>query len=253
MRTSAFAAAFVITATLVSSVRAEDDFSALLADLTFSDAPAAAEPLAVAASEPAEELKPVPALELPAASPSSIDISEMLESSEPIAAPLVALQDPVPSPKSATNPNVVDFNTAFALQSQSPSVSGQPSVSGHPSVSGQLAGHRLHSAGCQTGCDQRANCGGGVICRPRTKPNLPSSTLLQYFRSDACYTNVWDGYQRKCPSCHKHIHGTCDCFNRNLHANCGEVLPCAPNACCGPAGCGDCVTADCANCDVTCD
>lgn len=243
MRTSAFAAAFVVTATFLSSVTAEDDFSALLADLTFSDAPAAAEPLAVTRSQPAEELQPVPALELPPIPSNSFGTSGMVESSDPIAAPRVALQDPVPSPvlspvPSRTSTNVVDFNAAFALQTPS---------APRPSAAGQLAGHHLHSGGCQTGCSEGSNCVGGVICRPRTVPNLPSSTLLQYFRSDACYTNVWDGYQRKCPSCHKHIHGTCDCFNRNLNANCGEVLPCAPS------GCGECVTSDCASCDVTCD
>jgi hypothetical protein len=54
MRTSAVAVAIVVFSTVVYSVSAEDDFSALLADLTFTDAPGVAEPLSKAAAEPVE-------------------------------------------------------------------------------------------------------------------------------------------------------------------------------------------------------
>ena len=60
MRTSAFSAAILTLATFASSVSANDDFSALLADLSFGDAPSLSEPLAVAEEDTVADLKPVP-------------------------------------------------------------------------------------------------------------------------------------------------------------------------------------------------
>lgn len=65
-------------------------------------------------------------------------------------------------------------------------------------------------AGCDTGCDSNV-----ITCRPHMKPNLPYSTFYQYFRSNPCYSNVWDGYRQHCSVHHSHIHGTCDCFKKN--------------------------------------
>ncbi len=256
MRTSAVAVAIVAFSTVVYSVSAEDDFSALLADLTFTDAPGSAEPLAKASTEPVERLKPVHEFALPATAPAMVDLAEILESADletaaletddlemPVeletemkpSAPRIALQDPVPSESAAipsaprsTNQHF-DLNEAFALQSPSPAVPSR--VVGH---------QRLHTApaACGGGCDQSVGCDNGMVCRPRSSVNLPTSTLLQYFRSNPCYTNVWDGYQRKCAN-HSHLHGGCDCFRRNCHNDCGEVLECAP--------------ANCVKCDGTCD
>lgn len=253
MRTSAVAVAIVVFSTVVYSVNAEDDFSALLADLTFTDAPGVAEPLSKAAAEPIEELKPVPEFAMPATAPAMVDLSKILETADlenrdleqpaeletemNVSAPRIALQDPVPNkqPAISKSPSSTgqhfDLNEAFALQAPSPAVPSR--VVGHQGV------QTSHSA-CG-GCDQSVGCGNGMVCRPHSSVNLPTSTLLQYFRSNPCYTNVWDGYQRKCVH-HTHLHGTCDCFRRNCHDECGEVLECAP-----------CAPANCVKCDGTCD
>lgn len=250
MRISAVAVAIVVFSTGVYSVNAEDDFSALLADLTYTDAPGVAEPLSKAAAEPVEKLKPVPEFSMPATAPAMVDLVETLESADlanrdleqpaeleqemNVSALRIALQDPVPSeqPAISKSPSSTgqqfDLNEDFALQTPSPAVPSR--VVGH---------HHMHSAG--VGCDQSVGCGNGMVCCPHPIVNLPTSTLLQYFRSHPCYTNVWDGYQRKCTH-HTHLHGTCDCFQRNYHEECGEVLECAPWD-----------PANCVNCDGTCD
>jgi hypothetical protein len=222
MRTSAFAVAIVVAANLVSSVSAEDDFSALLADLTFTDPPAAARPLAAVPEETLQELRSVPAIQLPPTVPSKIDVFEMLENGDldtGLSGPQVALQDPVPSQPPAAP--LVDLDAVFALQAPP------------AELSGKVVGHRLHplSTDCQS-CSQPSACvESGIVCRPRTAVQLPTSSLRQYFRSDPCYTNLWDGYHRKC-SHHEHIHGICDCFNQRRMADCREVINSAPCTSC---------------------
>ena len=57
---------------------------------------------------------------------------------------------------------------------------------------------------CQT-CDSGRGCGHkknrirDTACIPYTVPRLPSSTFYQYWRTNACYTNVWDGFRNHCP------------------------------------------------------
>ncbi len=45
-------------------------------------------------------------------------------------------------------------------------------------------------------------CGAGSCqdsyCTPHTVPNLPTSSLRQYWRSSPCNTSVWDGYRVSC-------------------------------------------------------
>ena len=96
-------------------------------------------------------------------------------------------------------------------------------------------------------------CGGGKHSAPKRcvarKPvNLPSSSFRQYFRSNACYTNVWDGYSRECGKNHDCLHGDCDCHSkkqRGCLARGGVTLPPRPSC----HGCGGCD----AGCDVGCD
>ncbi|TWU42306.1 hypothetical protein [Novipirellula artificiosorum] len=106
------------------------------------------------------------------------------------------------------------------------------------------------SCGCGS-CAQRG-CGHPqeeYVMIPHRTPNLPSSSILQYFRSDACYTGLWDGYAqeraKQCAKHHKHIHGMCDCAARSaahkpldcslLRASPGSA-PCA----CRDPGCDSC-------------
>ena len=224
MRTSAITAILALS-TLTSTLSASDDFSALLADLSFGDAPSLNQPLAVA-GETVAELQPVP---------TGIVMPEMVESTppaqstpietglvesdpvEPVQSPQVALQDPI-----ATDPQPsdrVDLEEAFAMQ-------GMQTVKTEVPLQtvGHINGH----------CESQV-CDSVITCRPRTKPNLPSSTFYQYFRSNACNTNVWDGYQQKCCGSQKHTLGECDCFSKSGKS-------------CLSKGCNDC-----ASCDTGCD
>ncbi|MEM1069792.1 MAG: hypothetical protein AAGI63_12905 [Planctomycetota bacterium] len=267
MRTSAFAVAIVAASTLISAVQADDDFSALLADLTFTDAPAAAKPSSVAAQEVKSDLKPIPRIELPAAKPdlvADLDGFEMIESDQlATLAPEVSLQSPIPA-KAAPQ---VDLDAAFALQDPAPLATSTPApfVAASESapaplfnapqavpapvpaarVPSQVVGHQMHpmasncQGGCSGGCEPMHATSAPIMCRPRTPVNLPSSTLLQYFRSDVCHTNVWNGYHRKC--CDKsHLDGSI--FAPKSCAPCGEVIDCAP-----------CASSNCASCDGSCD
>ncbi len=232
MRTSALTSAFLTLATLASTASA-DDFSALLADLSFSDAPAPAltEPLAVAQEETVEQLKQVPTgltmPELVESTPQSEPIAEVAiappveESIEMESAPQVALKDPIPVSE-PTSDNV-DFDAVFATQ-------GVPAIG----VESKPVGHVFRQ------CDNQA-CDTGIECRPHVKPQLPKSSLYQYFRSDACHTNVWDGYQRHCGAHHKHAHGQCDCFEKSRNNGCHGLINTGGNC------------SDCGSCDALCD
>ncbi|MGI9472383.1 MAG: hypothetical protein ACR2NZ_12660 [Rubripirellula sp.] len=202
MRTSAFTASVFALATLANSVSANDDFSALLADLSFGDAPTLEEPLAQVQEIKVAELKPVP---------TGFSMPEMVEgtppaqvvSAKPPAAPQVALQDPIPESKPTPQ---IDLEAAFALQ--------DPGFT-EPSLQAQTVGFG------QSSC-LGDSCDHGVVCRPHMRPNLPTSTFLQYFRSHPCYSNVWDGYRYECGPHHKHLHGECNCLNGSCtgHGNC---------------------------------
>lgn len=210
MRTSALSVAILAVATFPAIASAEDDFSALLADLSFGNAPSINQPLSVAATAEPEELKKIeepsqveqlnplsaPAFTMPGMLES--DALEVANTAEVEPTPQVALQDPIPAsiPKSSEE---VDLDAAFALQDLKVA---------DTSVSSQAVGHHInHCEGY--GCDSL------YTCRPHVKPSLPSSTLYQYFRSDRCFANVWDGYRRVCGDSHKHLHGECDCFTHS--------------------------------------
>ncbi|MFG0262892.1 MAG: hypothetical protein ACF788_10925 [Novipirellula sp. JB048] len=78
--------------------------------------------------------------------------------------------------------------------------------------------------GCRHGCAAGAASDPGYVCQPHVTPNLPSSTLRQYFRGNPCHAHLWDGYaqerQQYCEKYHKHIHGRCECGHR------GQCEPC---------------------------
>ena len=200
MRISALTASVFALTTLANYVSANDDFSALLADLSFGDAPTLEKPLEKVEEIRVAELKPVP---------TGLSMPAMVESTPPsqvvpltpAAPPKVALQDPIPESEPTLQ---IDLEAAFALQDvglSDPAVKAKPVGFGQPNCLGDA-------------CDQ------GVVCRPHTPANLPTSTILQYFRSHPCYSNVWDGYRYDCGPHHKHLHGECDCFN-GKHSGCG--------------------------------
>ena len=101
-------------------------------------------------------------------------------------------------------------------------------------VNGNCAGGNCGNGNCGPGgcglgrglCNS-GRCGQGGYCTPHNTPNIPGSTLRQYWKSNACNCNVWDGYQNECkPPLSSRL--------TNLGRNGG----------CGGAGCGGC--ADCA-------
>ncbi len=85
---------------------------------------------------------------------------------------------------------------------------------------------------CASGSPSAAHCDVPVVCRPHHAPNLPPpSSMLQYFQSDNCYSDIWSGYaaerQKRCDKLHKHIHGTCDCFTKGKsHCGCQSHCGC---------------------------
>lgn len=52
-------------------------------------------------------------------------------------------------------------------------------------------------SGCSDGSCGNASCKEGV-CFPHRTPDLPGSSLRQYWRSSACNTGAWDGYRKSC-------------------------------------------------------
>lgn len=196
------ALALVLTA---SSVSAKNDFEALLGDLTFGEAPTENLTLDVAAQNAAETLKPAPAKSRGFTLPDALETKL-----EPANEPIVALKDPIPAtqPAQIDTPSV-DFETMFKQQDATDSALASE-------VTPVLVGHKLHARDVE--CCDTESCDDVIVCRPREVPSLPTSTILEYFRSNTCHTHIWDGYEQECRQyCgdhHKHIHGECDCFNK---------------------------------------
>ncbi len=204
MRTSAITAAVLALSIMAGTVNANDDFSALLADLSFGDAPSLSEPstesLTVVQEETLQDLMPLPA---------GMSMPGMLESTP--TAPECRCRRRHASARSSSRADgsrscfgssVRRLTWMPPLQSRKP----------RPYPPRRLA-ICMHGNNCETGA-----CGGyetTAYCRPRGMVNLPSSTFHQYFRSHPCYTNVWDGYGIYCGSHHKHLHGECDCFKQS--------------------------------------
>lgn len=212
MRTSAITAAVLALSVTAGALYANDDFSALLADLSFGDAPTLDSPpgesLTVVQEQTLQDLEPVPVgLMMPGMLESTPHVgsnpgpqdSDLAAIQSPV--PQVALMDPVPT---QVQTPVIDFDAAFVLQEV-------------PPVPVRTVGHHGNQGDCNDCGTQGMMVG---VCRPRNPVQLPASTLYQYFRSHPCYTNVWDGYGINCGSHHKHLHGECDCFKNSGHGDC---------------------------------
>jgi len=178
---SVIAFAFLVTVSTISTVKA-DDFSALLADLSFGDAPSLSD-------------TPTPNNTLTPTNP--LQSQQLRQAPTAFSMPAeVELQAPVASRSPVTNQpldDLVDFEAAFALQESK------------AGVSAQAVGHPFHQA-------KHGACDSEEVCIPHTAPNLPSSSFYQYFRSNKCNSHVWDGYRQRCRSANGHVNGTCDCF-----------------------------------------
>ncbi|MEL6105630.1 MAG: hypothetical protein AAFU85_06325 [Planctomycetota bacterium] len=109
--------------------------------------------------------------------------------------------------------------------------------------------NQVNAGACGTGCGSCQTCGTGhghkknrirdTPCVPYTVPRLPTSTFYQYWRTNACYTNVWDGYRNQCPR-------TLDLSIDEKKKGCSK---CASGACMAlPAG-WEAANASCDSCD----
>ncbi|MDA8744201.1 hypothetical protein N9N28_06165 [Rubripirellula amarantea] len=258
--------AFLLSFTTASA----DDLQTLLRDLSFSQPPAhglKATRLGVATMGVGEQLKPAPLHQA----------QQGFTLPDDQAPSYVTLKAPVAhSDQSLQVPNHFDANLAqqeLAEASDSVSANSVGFMKIHAACNSGCDGacdggcdsyepvrKRLRKPACEScvvlppdGCD--CGCGGHQsclskrhheeepkVCMPRREVNLPQSSLREYFRSNRCYTNVWDGYSQECGSHHKHIHGTCDCHIKKDRKSClggggcGEILPAQP---CGQAGCDD--------------
>ncbi|MGI9466848.1 MAG: hypothetical protein ACR2OA_06990 [Rubripirellula sp.] len=200
----------LILATLVSTATANDEIKRLLADLSFGDAMTsdAANPL----PEPA---KPVPQLAAPPVMEkvaiektppvSHFDafpaFSELVEAGPGLQLP------PESAPKAVLKEPVADVTPLTDINLSEVAVASPPKVALVQPIETKSVGHRHHSSTCEPRGYET-----GIVCRPRVSPTLPTSTFLQYFRGNPCYSNVWDGYRYDCGSHHAHINGECDCF-----------------------------------------
>jgi hypothetical protein len=222
----------LILATLVSSATANDEIKRLLADLSFGDAivddkadslsqrtKPASQPVAAPAMEKPVIEKPViekPVIEKPVIEKPVIEASKPASSiaalpafSELVAAGPGLQLPPEPEPKAVLAEPVPVTVPLMEIDPLKAADADLPSVVSIQPVETKSVGHRHHNSACEPYRYER-----GIVCMPRVSPNLPTSTFLQYFRGNPCYTNVWDGYRYDCGSHHAHIHGECDCFKR---------------------------------------
>ena len=225
MRNSALT--LLVLALLANTVSANDEIKRLLADLSFGDVMSADDKLSTS-----DQVEPV-AVESVAVEPVAVEpfavepFAVERVKSEPVAVgmkmpvlpevltvvPVIALppeqtvkavlKDPIPDSMPLAEVNLIDVTNALPAQI----VTIQPREA-------KSVGHRLQNQACETHAYQT-----GVVCRPRVSPNLPTSTFLQYFRGNPCYSNVWDGYGYECGPQHAHLHGECDCF-KGKNAGC---------------------------------
>lgn len=226
MRTSTIVAALVATLTCATTA-ISDDFRALLADLSFGEESPSGEPLTPTSPPGQDQFQQAPAtvageiptggITLPDFAPAAVVppvTAPAALASPAVAPPVVALKKPVSSPPPMANlwEAEIDFDDAFAVQESRPSA--------------QPVGHRCGRGGADH-CEQEA------VCTPHLPPSLPSSTLYQYFRSNKCNSQVWDGYRQPCRHANAHLHGQCDCF-KPKHQSCGIVYDAEV------VECGDC-------------
>jgi hypothetical protein len=201
---------------IAGPVAAKNDFDALLAEITFDapqtglqlpggDAPAEAEstpPVAEAATPPADS-----PLSLPADKAESW-VTSQAEPETADAADPAPLTDAAPPLAEATAPvaGVPEEASQTAPVPTQPVVPTRPvptqpvPAEGGVIVHGSVPGHAVAHGGdgsCST-CGPAGHRGHGAFCQPYVPPRLPSSTFYQYWRTNACNVNVWDGFRNRC-------------------------------------------------------
>jgi len=195
----------LILAILANSASANDEIKRLMADLSFGEVMNADDKVPaskVPASKKAEpnhrervQSEPVVGgMTMPALPDTFAPVPVMAMPSTPIVK--TVLEDPIPDSMPQFEVNLIDVANALPAD-----------IVTIPPMEAQSVGHRHQNAACQVPAYETR-----VVCRPRGNPNLPTSTFLQYFRGNPCYSNVWNGYRYDCGPHHAHLHGECDCF-----------------------------------------
>lgn len=231
----------------VARIAVGNDFDVLLQDLSFGNEPVAA---STAANAVAEDNGPTPegfvmpsseALAATTASAPMVAMQELIEDSDEV---VVAPSDvKVDFDEVFTSAEATETDLALAQVEDVPApaehipMPPQPEpmpLHPEPVVAAPITDPSYVGGGCSS-CATNHHCGcdNVVTCIPHLPPNLPHSTFLQYFRSNKCNSNVWQGYHQKCGYGHDHIHGTCDCFNPHRkscfatkHSHCGSCDAC---------------------------
>lgn len=248
MKTRLFAAAICVLGPVVAVCHA-DDFSALMADLSFSAVPSyAANPPAAKASPPVGPTELIGGLrqapsqraDAPARSQAKLqaprfDIDAAMASQEASGSVDVSVDPPTFSRRTPA------ASVACRMGGMGRAVAGDcvnECCDGGGSCDGAMVA--CDAGGCGGGCG--GNCGDQrgcrhrkekvIVCTPKDPVRLPTSTFLQYFNARPTDVHVWDGYtQRPCklyegeePAPHSR-----DCLCSGC-GGCGEVLPPCGNA-----------------------
>ncbi|NNE00670.1 MAG: hypothetical protein HKN47_25420 [Pirellulaceae bacterium] len=217
MRKIAIGSAVCALLLIATSASAKDDFSALLSELNYG--------------EPTATTQVVPQY--------------------------TTVSNEVPS-TTLSMPNLPGKINARVAVASKPTPAQTVGYSVGSNITNSFAGGGCAVGGCAsgacggTGCN--GNCGGheGGYCVPHTVPNLPTSTLRQYWRSNSCNCTVWDGYQNTChgaPKAKKKkwcLFGSSGC---NDSAACGAASAgCSviETPVCAPAGCASGAVESCA-------
>lgn len=227
---SRFALAAIATGsiTIAGQLQAGNDFDALLAEVDFGQASEVVEETVTPSASDIVELNaepirdPAPATELastPAAEALTMPQDSAAAATESLPTP------PPPAAEPATEP---------AAEAELPPAEPVPAAAAGvgSAACGECASCNNH---CQSGCGHQCGLKGHQFikdgfCQPYTPPRLPTSTFYQYWRSNACNVNVWDGFKNRC---HPHI-------DLSLHHNkgCGCDNGCDSGCSAGSLDCG---------------
>ena len=235
----------------VARIAVGNDFDVLLQDLSFGNAPDVAKPAVASAKADnlPDEFAPAEGFVMPV--PQKVVASTA-------STPLIAMPDLIEEPVArADDPAqvTVDFDEVFTSQDATASDDALAQVEEVAAPAGDVPAppqpepmplhpeptvatpitDPVYMAGSCDSCAGNHGCGCGreITCIPHLPPNLPHSTFLQYFRSNKCNSNVWQGYQQKCGLGHDHVHGTCSCFDPHrkdcfglTNSHCGNCDTC---------------------------
>ena len=212
-RRCALLAVFAASISVVGPAQAKNDFDALLADINFG-----------AAAAEFDDVAP----------PSASDT--IAEASELASAQADALLDPL-----AVVPAAVPAEAPMAMPAAPTAAETLPAPPMPALIPVDVAavadcGGQCGDA-CSGQCGNRCGHHGHKLiqegyCQPYIPPQLPTSTFYQYWRSNACNTQVWDGFRNRChPKIDLSIHhkSNCGCGN-----GCDQGCSLAPVDC-GPA------------------